>query len=416
LRAPAAVERDVPSTWTTAPRRADYLVVTTKALQAAVAPLVELRRRQGLAVEVVDVQDVFDELNHGLPHPAALRAFFAHAYQHWQPPAPRFALLVGDASWDSGDSPDGSRYPDAAFTPAHGTVFAQIDSPRYPLERRAHRNLVPTWSYDTYDGHAAGDNWLADVVGDDEKPELAIGRFPVTTADEVTAIVAKVLRYERDAAAGDWQRNVLWISNEDRSFQATSDRLAQRYGERGFSAEKIYAHAEVTPTEADQAAIRSALGNGQLIVHFIGHGGRFIWRTGPPDWMKHRDLFNLDDVERLAPSDRLPVVLAMTCYSAPFDHPTADSIGEKFLREPERGAVAVIAASWRNAPSYQMSETLVDELLQAPTLGEGLQAAKRRSPNRDFVQQYNLLGDPALRLRRAGPEVTAGTSRAGGTS
>ena len=49
------------------------------------------------------------------------------------------------------------------------------------------------------------------------------------------------------------------------------------------------------------------------------------------------------------------MVLSMTCYSAPFDHPSADSIGEKFLRVPGKGAVAVLAASWRNAPYQAMS-------------------------------------------------------------
>src|SRR6185436_15350297 len=102
---------------------------------------------------------------------------------------------------------------------------------------------------------------------------------------------------------------------------------------------------------------------------------------------KHRDLFNLDDLDKLAPNERLPVVLAMTCYSAPFDHPTADSIGEKFLRDPQRGAVAVIAASWRNAPNLGMSQGLVDQILIAPTLGEALQSAKRLSHDRDFVEQ-----------------------------
>jgi hypothetical protein len=88
----------------------------------------------------------------------------------------------------------------------------------------------------------------------------------------------------------------------------------------------------------------------------------------------------------------------MTCYSAPFDHPTADSIGEKLLREPHRGAVAVIAASWRNAPHRGMSEGLLKQILAAPTLGEALQRAKMASGDRDFREQYNLLGDPALVL------------------
>ena len=163
------------------------------------------------------------------------------------------------------------------------------------------------------------------------------------TAAEVAAIVDKVVRYETAPPPGSWRNNVLWISNEDVGFQTMSDRLAAHVAELGYEAEKIYAKAGVTQSEADQEAIRGALGRGSLLVHFVGHGGRFIWRTGPPDWTKHRDLFNLDDLDKRAPSERLPVVLAMTCYSAPFDHPTADSIGEKFLREPRRARVAVVA-------------------------------------------------------------------------
>lgn len=399
LLSPAGIALDTPSTLASGDHRADYLVVTPAGLRKAVEPLVELRRRQGLTVETVDIQDVYDELNHGIPHPAALRGFLAHAYRHWRPPVPRFVLLVGDASWDASEHPDQTRYPDAAFDPGHGTAFAHIASASYPADRLAHRNLIPTWSYGTRDGHAAGDNWLVDVDGDDGKPDLAIGRFPVTTSEEVAAIVDKILRYETAAPPETAQRSVLWISDQDTGFQSMSDRLATHLGERGYAAEKIYAQ-EGAAGATDQATVRSGIERGPLLVHFVGHGGRFIWRTGPPDWTKHRDLFGLDDVDRLAPGDRLPVVLAMTCYSAPFDHPTADSIGERFLRTPGRGAVAVVAASWRIAPQYSVSELLVDELVGAPTVGEAVQNAKRASTDRDFVQLYNLLGDPALRLHR----------------
>ncbi|MCB1579078.1 MAG: hypothetical protein KDI81_17550, partial [Xanthomonadales bacterium] len=61
---------------------------------------------------------------------------------------------------------------------------------------------------------------------------------------------------------------------------------------------------------------------------------------------KNHDLFTLDDVSELKNGGRLPMVLSMTCYSAPFDNPTEDSIGERFLREAGKGAVAVFAASW----------------------------------------------------------------------
>jgi hypothetical protein len=93
----------------------------------------------------------------------------------------------------------------------------------------------------------------------------------------------------------------------------------------------------------------------------------------------------------------------MSCYSAPFDHPNADSIGEKFLRLPDRGAVGVIAASWRNVPNRAASEALLRHLARGGTLGEALMIAKRAVTDPSFRAQYNLLGDPALTI--AAPSV-----------
>ena len=141
--------------------------------------------------------------------------------------------------------------------------------------------------------------------------------------------------------------------------------------------------------------------------HFIGHGGRYIWRTGPPDLKKNNDLFTLDDVSKLGNGERLPMILSMTCYSAPFDNPTEDSIGEKFLREPGKGAIAVFAASWRNSPSASYSKAVISNLLKpGATIGEALVRAKAQTNDRTLVEMYNLLGDPAVVLERPRDDAT----------
>jgi hypothetical protein len=95
------------------------------------------------------------------------------------------------------------------------------------------------------------------------------------------------------------------------------------------------------------------------------------------------------------------MVLSMTCYSAPFDNPTEDSIGERFLREKDKGAVAVFAASWRNTPSPAFSKSVIENLLEpGATIGEAIVRAKKASQDRILVEMYNLLGDPALVLER----------------
>jgi len=408
LGRPASVEIDRPSAWRSARHGADLLIVGPASLLPALAPLVERRRAQGLRVAVVDVQDVYDEWSGGNADPRAIQAFVAYAFRSWRRPAPRYLLLAGDASWDDKNPPGTeTEAPDAAYQAQHGTAFAHVPATPVsgPQGGRA-RNLVPTWSYPTGDGHAAGDNFFADVDGD-LVPDLAVGRFPVVSASEVAGIVDKIRRWE-EAPLGSWRREATFVTTEDPGWQLWADDLAERAAALGFATRKVYAPkteagagSGAEPERTDVEAVAAALGEGGFLLHFVGHGGRFVWRTGPPDWQRQRDLFNLDDLERLPETDHPPIVLSMTCYSAPFDHPSADSIGEKLLRLPGRGAIAVLAAAWRISPTQLLSQIVVGEFLSAKggdRLGDVLLRAKKRSFNRDFLEQYNLLGDPSLPL------------------
>jgi hypothetical protein len=374
----------------------DYLVIAHASLLPAVEPLAEFHRRRGLAVEVVDVADVWDDFGDGIVDPAAIRDFVADAYRRRARPAPRFVLLVGDASWDPKNlENDDLNYADWTYRPGESRRFVKNTSTPYAGRvAPANRNLVPTWHYESSEGHAASDNWFVAVDGDDSAPDLAIGRFPVTDPAEVSAIVAKTIRYVEASEVGPWRRRILWITSEQDNFQMLSDRLVAKATDRGFDALKIYPEPG-EPGRDQNRNLRRALDEGELLVHFFGHGGRYIWRTGPADLRSQEDLFTPDDVDLLAPNARLPIVLSMTCYSAPFDHPTADSIGEKFLRAADRGAVAVVAASWRVTPVIDFSWQLLDGLTRPGTIGEAFMAAKRASSLEDMVQMFNLLGDPA---------------------
>lgn len=408
LSRPQAVTVDHPSSLRPTEQQADYLMISHPRLRQAIEPLADLHRGRGLTVEVVDVEDIYDEFNHGVPDPGAIRDFIAHAYHHWATPRPQFVLLVGDASWDiKNESADDADYADWTYRPGEKRRFVKNSSYAYEDQPSdpAHRNLIPAWSYASYQGHAASDNGFVTVDGDDTLPDLAIGRLPVTEAADVAAIVEKTRRYVLDAPVGPWRRDILWITNEMRSFQNRSNRLANELADQGFGASKVYPSSDEADNLEHQAALRQSFDQGQLLVHFYGHGGRYIWRTGPPDLTKNHDLFTLDDLDRLSPTRRLPLVLSMSCYSAPFDHPTADSIGEKFLRLADRGAIAVLAASWRNSPSTRFSRRLTDELTQRQPMGEAIRRAKVDSKSEPMIALYNLLGDPAIPLALPQAEV-----------
>ena len=384
----------------------DYLIVSHASLMDAVRPLAEFHEKRGMKVALIDIADVYDEFNHGITHPQAVRNLVDTAWHNWPQPRPRFLLLVGDASFDIRSK----TYNDLAYAkfannpqelvPGH---FSGIPATAYdPASKSmASRNLIPTWQYPSSEGQSASDNWFGAVDGDDYHPVVAVGRFPVVEPTEVTAIVNKTINYLSSPRPGAWRRDVMFITDESSYFKKASDQIASTISKQGFLADKIYASPDEADNLAHQSAIKDGLNQGQLLVHFIGHGGRYIWRTGPPDLRKNHDLFTLDDVSELSNSGRLPMVLSMTCYSAPFDNPTEDSIGERFLREADKGAIAVFAASWRNAPSTRFSESLVKELLvPGATIGEGIVRAKKSIDDRTLVEMYNLLGDPAVVLER----------------
>ena len=235
--------------------------------------------------------------------------------------------------------------------------------------------------------------------GQDMLPDLAIGRLTVAQPHEVEAIVAKTIRHMQHQPDGPNLGQTVWAASQDTHFQQPSREAAALAAARGFGALTIYPQPDEADNAAHQARLRHAWDAGPLLVHFYGHGGRYIWRTGPPDYHKNHDLFTLDDLDQLAPTACLPVVLSMTCFSAPFDHPNADSIGEKLLRLPDRGAVAVVAASWRVDPSPTFSAALVRAMLAPGTVGEALLRAKRETQETGQIALYNLLGDPAVPLR-----------------
>ena len=404
LRAVSATE------WRTPAEGADYLIVAHPRLLDAVRPLAEFHRARGLKVAVLDVDDVYDQFNHGIPHPQAIRNLVDQAWHRWPAPRPRFLLLVGDASFDIRhkkiDRLNLAKWADRELL--QGPGFGDIPSTPYSdtPDDLPNRNLIPTWQFASYDGQSASDNHFASVGEDPMRPVLAVGRFPVVQPDEVKAIVDKTITYLRSPSYGEWRRDTMFITDESDYFKQSSDQIVAALGNQGFVADRVYASPQEKDNLAHQAAIKDGLNQGRLLVHFLGHGGRYIWRTGPPDLRKNHDLFGLDDVAHLSNGGRLPMVLSMTCYSAPFDNPTEDSIGEKFLREPNKGAVAVFAASWRNSPSPAYSKDLIENLLKpGTTIGEAIVAAKAKNGDATLVETYNLLGDPALILERPADQL-----------
>ena len=195
--APASVRANAASGWRDSVDAADYVILTHSDFGAAVSPLAGLRRQQGHAVAVVDLEDVYDEFSFGQKRPEAVRDFLLNAHDTWSK-APRFVVLVGNASTD----------------------------PRNYLGT-GEQDFVPTKLVATSVLETASDDWFADADGDG-LPELAmVGRLPARTAEQAQAMVNKIVAYDA-SDAGAWARSISLVADAtapgDGDFAASSRR------------------------------------------------------------------------------------------------------------------------------------------------------------------------------------------------
>jgi hypothetical protein len=344
---------------------ADYLAIGSSDLLEALSPLLEWRSKQGLAVSSIPIQAIYDQFNSGMPEPEAIREFLKYTHDQWSP-APRFVLLVGDSSYD----------------------FRGFQNP-------VDDNFLPVLLVETvYGGETASDPALTQI-NEDPWPDIAIGRVPARTAEQVEVFVNKTLAYEQQGQDESWQDHILAIADgQEPIFQHAAQDFLDHFP-ANFAAQLLAPEAGASGTNL---TIREKLESGFLISAYFGHGSVNMWG-------KDR-LYTVEDADKLE-NTKLTVMLHLTCLTGLFTHPTEISLAESLLFNPKGGAVALLAPTSLTLPTDQSSLTdaFVDALSRQPnlTLGEISLYAWRQVPpytttSFDVMQTFHLLGDPALRL------------------
>ena len=344
---------------------AEYLVIGPPDLLEPLASLLDWRASQGLASKAVPLDAIYDQFNNGFPEPEAIRAFLQYAAQHWNP-APKYVLLVGDATFD----PRG-------------------------YQAAPEANVLPTYFvYTSFGGQTASDVMYALLDGD-ELPDLAIGRVPAQTQEQVEIFVNKTLSYEQNMP-GEASGRVLAIADgQDEIFRSDAQAFLDIFA--GYDT-ALYA-----PDPGIQEAgetIATYFEQGYGLIAYFGHGSVNMWG-------KDR-LFTVEDVAGLT-NEQLPVLLNLTCLNGLFTHPRLVSMAETMLWQPEGGAVAVLAPTSLTLSYDQsfLSQPLARGLSDPSVtrLGEALLQAQRQVPingqgTQDVMRTFLLLGDPALLLVR----------------
>ena len=355
--------------------RADYLIITHNLFVNASSRLADHRRQDGLEVEVVNVQDIYDEFSGGQMQREAIADFIHYAYHHWERP-PAYILLMGDATYDYRNIVPGRK-------------SSYVPSQYFHARKR---------------GHSPSDYLYTLVDGDDLLPDMALGRLAVLSTEQAEQTVDRIIRYDTDIEAGDWRSRVIYLANYHAQgiFTRPSDALARTYTEPfGLESIKIYNPDNTPIPNATGGAFLEALNQGSLMVNFAGHGSagymQFILAL-------HRDW---DYLGQVANGRQLPLILAFSCLNGMFVSPTVDGLGEAFTRMEEGGAIAYISSS---AISFVSQNNLLSEHLYQQVFEDGLvafgptlNAAKvavlaEHSSWVEAAITMQLFGDPAQEL------------------
>lgn len=365
LLSAASVATNSPSSLSNVANSANMIIISYKDWMTQANDWANYRRGQGLSVEVVDVEDVYDEFSFGVFSSDAIKNFLQYAYNNRQT-KPDYVLLIGDATYNP------RNYTSAATPPVS-------------------YNFVPTKMVETIYLETGSDEALADF-NNDGLAEIPIGRIPVNNFQTVIDVLNKVIIYESTVSTQNLNRGVLFASDLPRGydFAGVNNRLRTQLPTN-------------TPTvminkgDADaRTKLLAEMNAGKFLVNYSGHGNTSAWSASPT-------FFGNSDAAALTNGNNLTIFTMLTCLNGYFVQ-TPDSLAEVLLKKPAGGAVAVWASSGETTPDIQeiMARRFFNKIGENNTmrLGDLIKDAKTTIPGgRDVRLSWALIGDPALKVR-----------------
>lgn len=396
----------------------DFVIITPNQFFEQSNALADRRRAEGLMVEVVDVQQIYNEFSGGLQDVRGIRDYLKFLYDRSpdEERLLRYVLLFGDGHFDY-------RNLDASATfPNHIP----------PFETEESWNPEESYTSDDYYGLLDDNEGLWPYIQKDFKPpndhlnervDVGIGRFTVHTEEEAQLMIDKIVHYESPNTYGQWRNRYLFLADDgptgisgrqnDKDLHTQNTdvvavavaKLAPDVNQR-----KVYALSytrEFLNTWRIPKArqdLLSTIDEGVLVVNYSGHGAERA--------LAQENLFTVEDSRTLQNYDRLPVFITATCSFGRWDLGNEQTGAEELLLNRNGGAIALLTTvrlvytsgtettlnvGLNVALNKELFTREPDQLL--PRLGDALRRTKnRRVGYEGNNRKFNLLGDPTLRL------------------
>ena len=352
---------------------ADFLIVAHPTfIGESLNDYAEFKRAEGYAVQVLSWLDIVNSYGFGNNTPNALNYFLARAQEFYQP---ENLLIVGGHTYD---------YLDAMGTGAINFI-------------PTHYRRVGIFEF------APSDNVFADLDADN-RPDLAIGRWPVRSQKDLEVIIAKSKAWQHKRQSTNHQNAILIAQPKDGrnlDFEAPLEgRIASSlHGLTQFGdPHRVYLQAFQSdglesPVQRARESISTAINEGADLVSFAGHASTSGWGfQGVVDTKFIQQLENTDDPV---------IVMPLACYTTNYQSLSVNTLAHQWLFAGTQGAAALHGASMLG--EYRENGVFAERfLVQSQTakhIGAAIKQAKRQMTSANqMLHNWVLLGDPTLLL------------------
>ena len=373
----------------------DMVIVSHSDFLSQAERLAEFRRtHDGYNVKIVTPQEIYNEFSSGMQDPTAIRDYMKMIYDVTGKTYPKYLLFFGRPSYDYRGRSSNTK------------LFV----PHYLFEE-----------YYIYSESMACDDYFGKVDDNESATigliDIAVGRFPVTTAAQANVAVTKTINYSRqenlvkegDATRisnlADW-RNVITFVADDQDSNThinETDNAAKLLGDKNktVNIEKIYldAYTQVSHSGGQRYpdvndAINKRVQRGNMMLVYHGHGG--------VNGLAHERVVTISDINTWNNYYNQMIMVTLTCDFAQYDR-EATSPGELVFLNSNGGAVGLITTSRVAFMNSDYSHKLFNQLYvkntgtpeqsKYKTLGELNRASKNQGGSYNMII---VLGDPAL--------------------
>ncbi len=359
-------------------------------------------QKDSMRVRIVPTDELYNEFSSGTPDANAYRRYMKMLYDKAdnEEDRPKYLILFGDGAWDNRMlTSDWSSYSPDDFLLCYESENSFSETDCYVDD-----------GYFCLMNDGEGGSIYTD------KPDVAVGRFPVRDASEAKIMVDKVISYRNNENAGNWQSNVC-VLGDDGTLEDGNQNIHMIGAEKiakitesthpDFIVKRIYwdAYPRVSTSTGNRypevsKILKQLMTKGALIFNYTGHGS--------PTAFSHEYVLTLNDFKETI-SSHLPLWVTASCDIMPFDGQT-ENIGEQALLNSGGGAIAFYGTTRTVYSSYNsvMNTAFTRYVLGSTngvrnSIGEAVRLAKNELVNNQTDTsanklQYTLLGDPALVL------------------